>query len=148
MAFFSLVALAIFGSFLPDLAAGDNWQPNFNETCSDIWWEQSGLAPHAVTLFATCELSGGTTTSSLDLGVCLTVGDNGQISGMDNGNWGGHADCGCGEYDVAQDGSTLSCTCTNSKGDNNYFNEFNLNQVVGNTAGFLYCYSTLGTVAN
>ncbi|KAJ4420900.1 hypothetical protein N0V82_004079 [Gnomoniopsis sp. IMI 355080] len=108
---------------------------------------------------------------------------------MDNGNWGSNADCGCGEQDEAQDGSTLSCKCTNSSGNDMYFNEFDLSEyltfllipsfqgslersdlllftsnpptllsfadkfhqtysdgVVGNTAGVLYCYSTLGTV--
>lgn len=64
-------------SILANLVAGDDWQPNFSKTCTDIEYGQGDI-------FAVCQLSGGSQGSSLNLGACLGVDQNtGKLIGQD-----------------------------------------------------------------
>lgn len=71
------ITLAVLTGNITSLVAGDDWQPNFSKTCTDITYGEGGIG-------ALCQLSGGTQFSALDLGACMGVDQNtGYLIGQD-----------------------------------------------------------------
>lgn len=71
------MTFSILAGIIAKLVAGDDWEPNFSKTCTDITYSEGGIA-------AICQLSGGVQVSGLDLGACMGVDqDTGYLIGQD-----------------------------------------------------------------
>lgn len=71
------ITLAVLTGIIASPVAGDDWEPNFSKTCTDITFGEGVMA-------ALCQLSDGIQLSALDLGACMGVDqDTGYLIGQD-----------------------------------------------------------------